>query len=491
MSTKRHTAYNLAGAIAPVLMMLVSVPLYLSAMGEARYGVLAIVWLLTGYFGFFDFGLGRATAFAIARARDADDAVRADTFWTALIVNIGFGALGALVLWLAAPLLFLHVFNLSSQLRAELTPVLGWIALAIPLLTLEGVFSGALTGREKFLALNVRATVGTALTQFLPLLAVWLVSPTLDVAIPATIAARTLSVALLAGLAFRAVPTSARPRFGGKDMAKSLLGYGGWVSASSFLNPLIANLDRFLIATFLTPIAVTQYTVPFQLVSRSSVVPNALASALFPRFARQDGEEAKELAMRAIRANAAMMTVLCAIGIAILPAFLALWIDPDFAQNAALVGQLLGLSVWLNSIALVPFNLLQAQGRPRDTTLILLLQTLPFFLAGIVGVLTAGIVGVALARNLRSAIDTSLLLHKVDLLRRVTSMSIIPLLLLALIIGISNFSQFEAISNVIAIAIAVFASVFVADRIFSEWRESFAVAGARIRDRLSAKRKRR
>lgn len=431
MSTKRHTMYNLGGAIAPVLMMLITVPLYIRLVGEARYGVLAIVWVLTGYFSFFDFGLGKATAYAIARHKDAPDEVRAKTFWTALIVNTGFGAAGGLVLLIAAPLLFNRVFNLTPDLRAELAPALPWLALSIPLLTFEGVFTGALTGRERFLLLNVRTIIGTAITQFLPILFVWLLSPSLAVAIPATIFARAISVAMLAAISFRSVPAGFRPMYGGREMMKELMGYGGWVSLSSFLNPLIANLDRFLIASLLTPQAVAHYVVPFQLVTRASVFSNALSSALFPRFARLGAEEARELAWTGIRINATLMAIPCMVGIMIMEPFLALWINPEFAAQSALVGQMLALSLWLNSISLIPFNLLQAQGRPKETTAILVLQVIPFIATAVPAVNALGVVGAALARNVRSLADASMLVQRAGLLGRTAKLAAAPLVLMA------------------------------------------------------------
>ena len=141
MSIKKNSAYNLIGSLLPLGLSLVTIPVYIGLIGEARYGVLAIAWLLLGYFGLFDLGLGRATAQRIAALGETSPAESATTFWTALGLNTSLGILGGLIIWPVANYFFGNFFSVDDALRPELSAAIPWLVLAVPLATLSGVLS--------------------------------------------------------------------------------------------------------------------------------------------------------------------------------------------------------------------------------------------------------------------------------------------------------------------------------------------------------------
>jgi len=132
MSVSRNAGYNLIGSLAPIAIGLVTVPLYLELVGADRYGVLAIAFLLLGYFGLFDLGLGRATTYRISALKDAEPVARANVFRTSISVNLGMGLVGAAILYLAAGWFFANVFKVDPALRPEMMASVPFLALTVP-----------------------------------------------------------------------------------------------------------------------------------------------------------------------------------------------------------------------------------------------------------------------------------------------------------------------------------------------------------------------
>lgn len=469
MSVRRNTAYNLGGAFAPAALMLVSVPLYLGLIEEARYGLLAVIWLLTGYFGFFDFGLGQATAYRVARIQEDDRLESERTLWTAIVLNLGFGLIGGVIVFLLAPILFESVFQTPGDLMAELEMTYIWIAFATPITTIEGVLTGALMGKGRFLALNIRGIVSAVFVQFLPLLAVFYLEPSLAVAVPATVIARALGMTVFAALVFRVMHAGLLPRLGDAKLFKQMLGYGGWVTLGKSILQFVGNLDRFVIASVLSPLAVTYYSIPFQLISRGGQIPRALASAMFPDFAKQPADEAKGLAIKAMRANLAVMSVVCFVLIALFRPFLSLWISPEFAAEAGLAASIITLSLWVNAVAIIAIMLLEAQGKPKATFLVSAFQAPPYAVLVLAGALFGGIIGVAIARNVRSLLDAGLLCGFAGLLR-----SVLPHVWLpgSLMIGSVCWNGFIPESPILWVGntTLLVCSFVLADRLFPEGR---------------------
>ena len=279
MSIRKNTVFNLLGSVIPLAVSLVTIPIYLGLIGEARYGVLAIAWLLLGYFGLFDLGLGRATAQRIAALRDGTDAERAQTFWTALTLNVGLGVIGGLLIWPIAAYFFGHVFKIEDGLRPEMQAAVPWLVLAVPMATLSGVLSGALQGKQRFLELNLISVSGTVLFQLLPLAVAMLWGGDLGVVLPAALFARLFTLLMLFERCRRHIFHGHSASFE-RAQAGQLLRFGGWVTVTSFVGPMMVILDRFIIGTLSGAKAVSYYTVPFQLGERSRIISRALASAL-------------------------------------------------------------------------------------------------------------------------------------------------------------------------------------------------------------------
>lgn len=404
MSLKRNTAINLLGSVLPTVVSLITVPYYLRQIGEVRFGVLAIVWLILGYFGIFDLGVSRATTNQIARLRGASAREREQVFWTAAAVNGLFGLAGGVLLYAIGAPLVAYAFKMPEAMRPEVLRCLPWLSLAIPLATVSGVFAGVLEGCERFATVNAIEVVGSILFRLIPLSVAYLHGPELKWLIISGLIAQGSSVIPMFIASARAIPLTGA---GGPTRAwvKSLFSYGGWVTVNNILYPIFASLDRFLIGAGIDAAAVTVYSVPYNLVHRFQMLPSALARTLFPRLSGSVEHEARYLANRCINALAVItLPVMVAATLFIHP-FLSLWISPQFAARSSGVGEVLMVGVWMSSLAFVPYALLQGQGRPKTVALIHLIEA-PFFAAAIwFGVRSGGVIGAAWAMSTRDIID--------------------------------------------------------------------------------------
>jgi len=428
MSLGKHTAVNLVGNVLPMAIALITVPLYLRYIGAERYGVLAVIWALLGYFGFFDFGFGRAVSQRMARLSNAVDSERSNLLWTALTSTFLLGLLGSLALWAFADYILTHLIDMSESSRIEASGAVAWLLLALPVLLPASVLQGALQARLRFVELNIIQVLGSALSQLLPLAVAASGHVELQALVPAALASRLLTIGLLLMQCRHHVPLIGRPLIDHSHL-KPMMQYGGWISVITLLGPLLVTIDRLVIATLSGSKAVAYYTVPYDLVSRTMVISGSLSSAIFPRLASAIADHAKDLALRATSVLVAIMTPVVIVGLFVVHPFLTLWVGEAFALSSSGVAELILLGVWINALV-IPHNArLLAADNPKTVVIIYLIQIPIYFLMLWLGITHWGIVGAAAAWSLRVLLDTTMLLHVAGALRH-TLRVMIPSLIL-------------------------------------------------------------
>jgi O-antigen/teichoic acid export membrane protein len=403
-SLKRNFLINLASPLTRVAVAFVSIPLYVHHVGNARYGVINLVWALLGYAGFLDLGMSRASINALSKLRDAPHAERSRVLVTTLTVSFSLGLVAAVIGYALADFLFSHLVQVPEDLRPEVQQALPWIAAMVPAAFLMGAGLGALESRERFGLANVITILTMTLGQIGPVVVAIVLGPSLGLVIPAIALASFFSLAPLLVMVYRE-EGPLRLSYFSLPAAKSLLGYGGWISVSGVLGMLIATLDQMIIGALVGVAAVAYYAVAGRLVLQSLLFSSTLARTLFPRLSLVSPAEARELASRALVALVLGYGAVVATAIMLTPAFFRLWLGAEFASVSSPLAQIMFVGVLFNSFITAPFHLLQAQGRPDLPGKMNAIEIVPFFAALWLATTAFGLVGAAVVWTLRQVVE--------------------------------------------------------------------------------------
>lgn len=408
----RNTVLNLLGQVMPLLVATLAIPITVHSLGSERFGILALSWVVLGYFSFFDLGLGRATVRFAARTLQEGNTTRfGQLAITSALIHGVLGLLGAIVVVLVTPVLVSRVLSVPTYLVAETSNTLVVIAAALPVTLLMSATRGLLEAGQRFDLVNLVAGPTNALTYLLSAVGGALGLPVAAIVL-LLLANRVVATVAYAVLALQIYPFLRREARPDLRLVPLLLPYGGWVTVTAIVGPILIYADRFFISALRGVAELGYYVAPFELVNRLWIVPASMVTTLFPFFGSAEPSAYVRTAFiygRAIRYLLVIIGPLIAFVVLFPDAILQAWLGSAFAELSAIPLRLLAVGVLINSLGQFPLSLLHGVGRPSVPAKLHLVELVPFMILSWFLISAYGIAGAALGWTLRVTADTVLL----------------------------------------------------------------------------------
>ena len=410
----RNALLNLIGLGAPLLVAVFAIPALDAGLGTERYGLLLIAWMVLGYFSLFDLGLSRALTQLLAdRLGQGATATVPGLIWTAVLLTLGLGLLGSLLLVLLTPWLLHDVLDVAPALYDDVRWAFYALALAVPFITSTISLRGVLEAYQRFDLVNaIRLPFG--IFMFAGPLLVLPFFPTLLAVVLVLVVGRIVAWGAHLYCCGSVLPALRRRMLFDSAAVAPLLRFGGWMTVSNLVSPLMVYLDRLLIGALLSATAVAYYATPWEAVTKLLLLPAAIVAVLFPSFSflqHRDASQLTQLFLSGTKAVLLGLFPLALLAIVLAHPVLDLWLGPLYAAQSTRPLQILAIGVLLNGVSHIPFAFLQGLGRP-DLTAKLHLLELPFYLVALFALIHLyGLAGAAVAWVFRAALDLTLLMH--------------------------------------------------------------------------------
>jgi O-antigen/teichoic acid export membrane protein len=395
-----------------ILLGIIAVPIIIHHIGDYRWGILSLVWSIIGYYSFLDLGLGRGLTQIVSKKLGLGQTEIIPTVvWSGFSIAFLLGALGGLAIYLSSHFIVTQFLKIEPAYYQETLDAMHYLALTMPFLI--GIFAlkGVLESYQKFNYLTLLRIPIFLSNYVIPM---FLVAYTQNLGILVLVIAlgRMLTFFLHFFFCLKTIPAlGLKPLIKGEQL-KELFSFGSWVTVSNIVNPFMTYMDRTLISYFLSPRAVAYYATPFDVITRTKIIPEGILSVMFPALTaefKQDIPRAKKLYLKSLFAIMGLMAIPIAVIVLFAHPLISMWISVAFANKSALLAQLIAINQFIIAINQVPFSVIQSIGR-SDITAIIHLIEFPLYLFSLAHFTKQyGIVGACLASLVRVILDTVLM----------------------------------------------------------------------------------
>ena len=408
----KNISYSFLTQLLPLVVSIILIPMLIKGLGDDRFGLLTLAWVFLGYFSLFNFGIGRATTKYVAEYRanfkNSEIPTLIKTSWSMLLV---LGFVGGMALYFLRFSLIEQMLSTPAELIEETYPVFALVALSIPIVIYTTGVRAVLEAYEQFRLLAMISAPAGIMNYIIPFALLWF-TRRLDIIVGALLINRLVFLFIHLWACIRVVPNLKDGQAFNRPTMKMLIRFGGWLTISNIIGPLMTYMDRFIVGSMVSLSAVTYYVAPYEMVNRLRIFPNSLMPVMFPAFSGKVSNqpiEAAKLFHQTLKylwlITIPLMVWISACSYEIL----AIWISVEFAEQGASVLAILAMGWLINYGAQVAYNWIQSAGHARITALFHLIELPLFFFFAWLLVPSLGIVGVALAWFLRVTIDALLL----------------------------------------------------------------------------------
>ena len=386
------------------LMNILFVPLFISHLGAAEYGVYKIINSFAGYLLIMDFGIGTiVTRYVSLYNSKGDIRQRNRCVATSVIVSMMLVTIVMIIgLTLKTQINNIYKNSMTTEQLALAHDLYLMMIINIALSMICHLFSGYVNAYERFIVSNALAT-GRLMLRIIIILALLFTGHTarLIIATDLFLTAALLIIYMLYCF------TKLDMKINLKQFDKSLLvGYfmfSGAVLLQSVVNQVNNSVDNMILGVMSSPEVVTMYSSGMTIYGLYVALPQTVANVFLPQATRlfgeklpdDDGTKLTDFVVRPGRYEA-MICMAILIGFTLLGKdFIALWIGNEYS-DAWMVALLLMVPFTIPLCENVMITILNAQNKRMFRSVVLfgvagLNVLLTVFLVGRVGFIGAAI----------------------------------------------------------------------------------------------------
>jgi O-antigen/teichoic acid export membrane protein len=359
----------MAGKAWTGLMSIIFVPLYLRFLGIEAYGIIGLFASLMALISILDLGLSTTLNRELARlssiAGPNDEARNLVRTLEIIYWIMGF-LLGACVLALG-PLIARNWVNVQGLPIKSVENAFIFMGFVIAFQWPTSLYLGGLIGLQKQVLLNGVQSVVSTFQSFGAVLALWLISPTIEMYFAWQIVICLLQTIILAICLWKYMPLSEHKAVFKFGIFKNIWKFAAGITGISILTAILTQLDKIVLSKLLSLEMFGYYILAFNVASFLSYFALPVFFALFPKISQQVALNNKE-EISALYHKGCKLVAILVLPIAVLLSLfskeiLFVWLgNQSTVNNTSFLLSLIVIGTAFNSLMILPYALQLAYG---------------------------------------------------------------------------------------------------------------------------------